>query len=181
MTELLQLALEVQVVLDDAVVHDDDLAGAVLVRMGVLFGGPAVRGPARVPDAVNPFERLGVDGLLEIHELARASAALDLPVAHDRDARGVVAAIFEAPQAVDQDGHDLLPAEITDDSAHTFLLSTFYFLLSTFHFLLPLHPAFDVPLLAAAHREGARRNVLADRRAAADVGALADRDRRDEL
>ena len=106
--ELLQLVLQVEVVLDDAVVHDDDLAGAVLVRMGVLFGRPAVRGPARVADAVNAFERLYVDRLLEVHELARASAALDLPVADDRDARRVVTAIFEPPQSVDEDGHDFL-------------------------------------------------------------------------
>ena len=118
--QLLQLVLQVEVVLDDAVVHDDDLAGAVLVRMGVLFSRPAVRGPARVADAVDAFERLRVDRLLEVHELARASAALDLPVADDGDARRVVTAIFEPPQSVDEDGHNFLRAEITDDSAHTF-------------------------------------------------------------
>ena len=56
--ELLQLVLQVEVVLDDAVVHDDDLAGAVLVRMGVLFSRPAMRSPAGVADAVNAFERM---------------------------------------------------------------------------------------------------------------------------
>ncbi len=49
---LLQLLLQVQVVLDDAVVHDHDPAGAVAMRMGILFGRPAVRRPARVADAV---------------------------------------------------------------------------------------------------------------------------------
>ena len=132
--QLLQLVLQVEVVLDDAVVHDDDLAGAVLVRMGVLFGRPAVRGPARVADAVDAFERLRVDRLLEVDELARASAALDLPVADDGDARRVVTAIFKPPQSVDEDGHDFLRAEISDDSAHTCLLSTFYFLLIRFFF-----------------------------------------------
>ena len=48
----LQLLLQIEVVLDDAVVDDDDLAGAVAVRMGVLLGRPAVRRPARVADAV---------------------------------------------------------------------------------------------------------------------------------
>jgi hypothetical protein len=56
MAELLQLVLQIEVVLDDAVVHDDDLPGAVLVRMRVLFRRPAVRGPAGVADAINPFE-----------------------------------------------------------------------------------------------------------------------------
>ena len=54
----LQLALQLEVVLDDAVVDDDDPAGAVAVRVRVLFGRPAVRGPARVAEAVEPVERL---------------------------------------------------------------------------------------------------------------------------
>ena len=41
-----------EVVLDDAVVDDDDAAGAVAVRVRVLFGRPAVRRPARVAEAV---------------------------------------------------------------------------------------------------------------------------------
>ena len=49
---LLQLLLQVEVVLDDAVVDDDDPAGAVAMRMRVLFGRAAVRRPARVADAV---------------------------------------------------------------------------------------------------------------------------------
>ena len=57
----LQLLLQVEVVLDDAVVDDDDLAGAVAVRMGVLLGRPAVGRPARVADAVVAGDRLGVD------------------------------------------------------------------------------------------------------------------------
>ena len=106
--ELLQLALQVEVVLDDAVVHDDDLAAAVLVGMRVLFGRAAVRGPARVPHAVDALQRIGLDRLLEIRELARAAAPLDLAVAHDGHAGRVVAAVFEPPQAVDQNRHDLL-------------------------------------------------------------------------
>ena len=48
----LQLLLELEVVLDDAVVDDDRAAGVVAMRMRVLLGGSAVRGPARVADAV---------------------------------------------------------------------------------------------------------------------------------
>ena len=55
----LQLVLQLEVVLDDAVVDDDDAAGAVAVRVRVLFGRPAVRGPARVADAVHAVDRFG--------------------------------------------------------------------------------------------------------------------------
>ena len=54
----LQLLLQLEVVLDDAVVDDDDAAGAVAVRVRVFLGGPAVRGPARVADAVEAVDRL---------------------------------------------------------------------------------------------------------------------------
>ncbi len=54
---LLQLALQIEVVLDDAVVDDDDLAGAVAVRVSVLLGRPPVRRPARVADPVVAVER----------------------------------------------------------------------------------------------------------------------------
>ena len=43
---------QLEIVLDDPVVHDDDPAGAVDMRMRILFGGAAVRGPARVTDPV---------------------------------------------------------------------------------------------------------------------------------
>ena len=49
--------LELEIVLDDAVVDDDEGAGAVAVGVGILFRGPAVGGPAGVADAVGAVER----------------------------------------------------------------------------------------------------------------------------
>jgi hypothetical protein len=43
-------------VLDDAVVDDGDALRGVDLRVGVLDGGLAVRGPARVPDAGGALE-----------------------------------------------------------------------------------------------------------------------------
>ena len=40
--------LQRDVILDDAVVSNDDSAFAVAVRMGVFFGRPAVSGPTRM-------------------------------------------------------------------------------------------------------------------------------------
>jgi hypothetical protein len=51
-----ELGLEGEVVFDDAVVDDDERAGAVAVGVGVLFGGAAVGGPAGVADAVGAVE-----------------------------------------------------------------------------------------------------------------------------
>ena len=116
---LLQLVLQLEVVLDDAVVDDDDAAGAVAVRVGVLLGRPAVRRPAGVADAVVAVERVVARCTSSrLRQLAGAAPQLDRAVAHDRDARRVVAAVLEPPQPVDQDGHDLLGADVADDAAH---------------------------------------------------------------
>src|SRR6185295_11675178 len=68
----LELELQIEIVLDDAVVDDDDLARAVAVRMRVLLGRPAMRRPPRVADSVVADERLAADDGLEIRQLARA-------------------------------------------------------------------------------------------------------------
>ena len=102
-----QLLLQAEIVLDDAVVDDDDLAGAVAVRMRVFFGGASVRGPARVADAIGAIEGLQADGFFQVAQLALGAADLQsVAVAGDRDPGRIIAAILEAPQALDDDGND---------------------------------------------------------------------------
>ena len=87
-------------VLDDPVVDDRDLARAVLVRMSVEVVGPAVGRPPRVREADRRVRRTIRDRSAEIGQLA--GLLLDEQVAaviDQRDARGVVAAVFEAAQA----------------------------------------------------------------------------------
>ncbi len=114
----LKLRLQFEIVLDDAVVDDDDPAGAVAVRVRVLLGGPAVSRPSRVADAVLPLERIHRDHFLEPSELARAAPQLDRAVAHDSHAGRIVSAVLEAPQSVDEDRKDLFLADVADDPAH---------------------------------------------------------------
>ena len=114
----LQFALQIQVVFDDPVVDDDDLAGAVAVRMRVLFGRTAVGRPSCVTDAVVAGDRVRADHLFEVGELAGAPPQVDRAVADHRDARRVVAPVLEAPQSVDEDGNDVLRSDVADDAAH---------------------------------------------------------------
>ena len=72
---LLELPLEIEVVLDDAVVDDDDLPGAVAVRVRVLLGRAAVRRPARVADPVVALERVARRGPLRAARVSRRCAA----------------------------------------------------------------------------------------------------------
>src|SRR6266704_4911480 len=124
-TFLLQLFLELEVVLDNAVVDDDDFAGAVAMRMGVLLSRTAMRGPARRTDAVSAIKRRFGDDLFEIAELARGAADLQLAILpHDGDARGIVATIFELAQAFYDNRNNLLGPDIADYPAHARSLLT---------------------------------------------------------
>ena len=104
LAEPFQLLPQLAEVLDDAVVHDRDPVGRV--RMGVALGRPAVGGPAGVADADGAGDRRLAEAGLEVDELALGAAALDPAVDQGGDAGGVIAAIFQALQRLDQAGRD---------------------------------------------------------------------------
>ena len=90
-----QLPFQLEVVLDDAVVHHHDPAAAVPVRVGVLLRWPAVRRPTRVAEAVLAVQRALSQRLFEVGQLAGATANVHVAVVDDRDAGRVVATILE--------------------------------------------------------------------------------------
>ena len=115
----LELVLELQVVLDDAVVDHHDVAGAIAMRMRVLFGGPAVRRPARVADAVGPVHRIHADRVFQVAQFARRAAHRQMIVAvQDRDPGRVVTAVFEPAQAIQNDGDCSSVPDIADNATH---------------------------------------------------------------
>jgi hypothetical protein len=82
-----QLALELEVVLNDAVVHHDDATFAVAVRVRVFFRGTAVCRPAGMPDAVFALERIRRDDIFQLRQLAGSPAQMEFAVADHRHAR----------------------------------------------------------------------------------------------
>ena len=107
---------ELEVVLDDAVVHHHRIAGPV--RVGVGLGRAAVGGPAGVADAgVSLHRRLGHERF-QPGELAFRAAQRDLPAVEDGDARRVVAAVLQLSQAVDEHCGGVTAADVSHDSAH---------------------------------------------------------------
>src|SRR6266567_2640566 len=99
-TFLLQFFLEFEIILDNAVVDNDDFSGAVAMRVGILLSRTAMRCPARMTDAVSAIKRRFGDDLFEIAELAWGAADLQVAVLpYDGDARGIVATIFELAKA----------------------------------------------------------------------------------
>ncbi len=121
----LELPSKRDVVLDDAVVDHGDAPRDV--RMGVRFAGTAVRRPARVADAGVPRERALLQRRFEVRELADGAHDLDARLARaarvarvEREAGGVVTAVLEAPQPLDENGRALFFANVANDSAHAF-------------------------------------------------------------
>ena len=113
--------LDFLIVLDDAVVHDDHALFAGIVRMGVDGARLAVRRPARMADAAAATH--GGAGIGHLHQGLEPPLRLDnlhmvaVLVAHG-NARGVIAAVFEPAQSVQQNRRRLTHADISHNSAH---------------------------------------------------------------
>ena len=122
MAAALQLLAQLGEVLDDAVVDDGDATVAAGVGMGVNDGRLAVGRPTGVADTAGS---IAVDvGKLALQARDLAHAANDVEVCRsalaylERDARGVIAAIFHTLKARDQDVLCNIRAGIADNSAH---------------------------------------------------------------
>src|SRR3982750_3755777 len=84
---------------------------------------PAMRPPARVRNSGEAFDRRLLVQRFEIAHLARRPDPRQAVAFEDRDAGGVVAAVFESLEAGNQDGDDVFPRGSGDDSAHVRLSS----------------------------------------------------------
>ena len=113
-----KLSLQAKVVLDDSVVGNNDAAFAIPVRMGILFSGPAMRGPACVTQAELAGYRLFGNQILELLQLARRAPNLKVLTLDDRDAGRVIAAVFERPEATHDDGYRIAGADVAENSTH---------------------------------------------------------------
>jgi hypothetical protein len=117
-----QLGLELEVVLDDAVVDQRDAAAGDM-RMRVGLGDAAMRGPARMRDAERADAGLGLQLAVQLHHLADGAAQAQAPAAvaaslGDGEAGRVVAAVFEPAQTLQQDRGYIMRRDGADDSAH---------------------------------------------------------------
>src|SRR5206468_3670350 len=105
-------------VLDDPVVDHRGHPAAVDVRMRVLLARPTMGRPARVTDPGVPRGWMGRDYRGEVVELAFGAEDLERPVFLHRDARRVVAAVLQAPQATHEERQRLTWTDVADDPTH---------------------------------------------------------------
>src|SRR2546430_7013321 len=116
----LQLSAQRRIMFDHAIVHKSDFSALVKVRMGVFVGHFSMSSPARVADAVLPARRFLGHESGQVRDPSGTLARFDLLPVYDGNAGGVVAAIFEAPQAVQEYGRRFCAADISDNSPHNF-------------------------------------------------------------
>jgi hypothetical protein len=116
----LQLGAQLFVVLDDAVVHQGDLV-AREVRVGVGHGRRAVGGPAGVGNADQALHVILVDLLAQLGHAGGGAGAAQRAALDDGHAAGVIAPVFQALQALDQDGNHIGRADGADDATHELL------------------------------------------------------------
>ncbi len=106
------------VVLDDAVEDDGDAPRAVAVRVGVLLAGPAMRRPARVSETDARLRGVPADRLEQLVEVADSTHDVEPAGLDEGDAGGVVAAVLQASEAVEDDGLAGTTADVAYDAAH---------------------------------------------------------------
>ena len=100
--------------------HHGNLAGLVEVRMRVDVAGQAVRGPAGVADAERPADRFGLERLRQSLDTPDLFAQVEHAVRQDADPRGVVTAIFQPAQALDQQRGCFFFANVSNNATHDF-------------------------------------------------------------
>src|SRR5690606_39125945 len=108
------------VVFNNAVMHNGNIVGRNM-RMRVALTRFTVGCPARVGNAGTAGRRAGRDGIGQFLYLAQAAQALQLAAAAYHGYTGrVVAAVFQATQALDQNFYHIPLRYRADDSTHVF-------------------------------------------------------------
>ena len=96
---------------------------AVRVGMGVLLGRPPVGRPARVADTQRAVERALPEHRFQVAEPTGAPPDLEHPFGHDCHAGGVVAAVLEPLEAVQDDAGRAGRTDVPNDPTHRVVTS----------------------------------------------------------
>jgi hypothetical protein len=110
-------------VFDDAIVHYGNLRDfAGKMRVGVAFGRRAMGSPTGMGYPYFSMKILLLRQPAEFRDPARSAQAMQSAI-HEREASGVIAAIFQAPQTLQQRGNDISPGDCAHYSTHRYFSS----------------------------------------------------------
>jgi hypothetical protein len=115
----LKTRFQLEVILEDPVVDHGDASFAVAMGVSIRLRGTAVGRPTGMPEPAGTPERRILDQLLQVGDLAYASATLERRLALHHDARRIVAAILETLETPEQNGNRIATTDVTNDSAHS--------------------------------------------------------------
>ena len=119
--------------------------------------------------------------MCQLHQFPGRQPPIDPAMIDRRDARAVIAAIFQATQTIEQPLGHILTAKDSYDTAHTRLLpSLFRGLLGHHHLSKPFRPAGLAPPLGPDEGQGVRLDIAGYHRARADERPRTARARDDE-
>src|SRR5437870_13391923 len=99
-----QAVLEIEIVLNNAIMCNVESSRTIVVRVGIGFARPSVRGPTRVADSAfdGAVGGIGLPVLfLQRFNPADRTDDLGLPFVDNGDTTGIVAPVFEPFQAID--------------------------------------------------------------------------------
>ena len=117
-------AFEFQPVLDDSVVDDDDLSGAIAMGMGIDGVGHPVGGPAGVPNARGAWrERVLGQRSFQVGDATNLFDDGDAFVFLDRHPGRVITPILESSQAGDEKFNRRARPDVSNDATHENVLS----------------------------------------------------------
>ena len=113
-----QAFLDMQVVFHDAVVHYHEIAVAVGVRMGVGVGRAAMSRPAGMANAQVSLRNHSFDFLFQAVQASHAFVNVNFRAIVHGNAGRIVPAVFQFPQAFQQEWRGLFRAHIAHNATH---------------------------------------------------------------
>ena len=111
-----QFVTQLAVIFNNTVMHDGDILCRMRVRIG--FIRHAVSRPTRMPDTDCPRQRIFRDFSLQINNFTLCPAPFDPAVNQRCDTGGIISAIFQPFQPVNQKRCHLSVGNNTDNTAH---------------------------------------------------------------
>ena len=102
----------------DTIVNDRNTVARIQMGVSIFLAGPAVGCPTRVSHPDMPARGRGCKRRLETNHLPDRPAKMQLSLINGGNSRGIVAAVFQTLESVQQDRLSIPFADISNDSAH---------------------------------------------------------------
>ena len=110
--------LDLRVVFDHPVVNEGEFSALVEMGMRILIGWFAMGRPPGVADAIGAGRGIFAHQFGEPGDASRALASLDMVAIDDCHPGGIVTAVFQPAQTIEQNGRGFLFADVSDDATH---------------------------------------------------------------